>query len=63
MHAALLPLKVLIYRSLYFYKLYLFFVNFQLGKILSSQVLQSEVKGKKIHDEHLFIVTHQGKTV
>lgn len=36
--------------------------NFQLGKILSSQVLQSEVKGRKIHDEHLFVVTHQGKT-
>lgn len=35
----------------------------QLGKILSSQVLQSEVKGQKIHDEHLFIVTHQGNSV
>ncbi|XP_008324797.1 tryptophan 2,3-dioxygenase A [Cynoglossus semilaevis] len=31
----------------------------QLDKILSGQVLQSEVKGNKIHDEHLFIVTHQ----
>ncbi|XP_029470291.1 tryptophan 2,3-dioxygenase [Rhinatrema bivittatum] len=30
-----------------------------LDKILSAQVLQSEVKGNKIHDEHLFIVTHQ----
>lgn len=36
--------------------------NSQLEKIVSAQVLQSEVKGKKIHDEHLFIVTHQGKT-
>lgn len=36
-------------------------LNFQLGKILSSQVLQSEAKGRKIHDEHLFVVTHQGK--
>lgn len=33
----------------------------QLDKILSAQVLQSELKGNKIHDEHLFIVTHQGK--
>ncbi|TNM98902.1 tryptophan 2,3-dioxygenase A [Takifugu flavidus] len=31
----------------------------QLEKVLSSQVLQSEIKGSKIHDEHLFIVTHQ----
>ncbi|XP_060634776.2 tryptophan 2,3-dioxygenase [Anolis sagrei] len=31
----------------------------QLDKILSAQVLQSEKKGNKIHDEHLFIVTHQ----
>uniref|UniRef100_H3D669 tryptophan 2,3-dioxygenase n=2 Tax=Tetraodon nigroviridis TaxID=99883 RepID=H3D669_TETNG len=31
----------------------------QLEKVLSSQVLQSELKGGKIHDEHLFIVTHQ----
>lgn len=35
----------------------------QLGKVLSSQVLQSELKGRKIHDEHLFIVTHQGSSV
>lgn len=33
----------------------------QLSKITTAQVLQSEVKGNKIHDEHLFIVTHQGK--
>ncbi|NWZ41805.1 T23O dioxygenase, partial [Brachypodius atriceps] len=31
----------------------------QLNKILTAQELQSEKKGKKIHDEHLFIVTHQ----
>ncbi|XP_018415217.1 PREDICTED: tryptophan 2,3-dioxygenase [Nanorana parkeri] len=31
----------------------------QLDKVLDSQVLQSELKGNKIHDEHLFIVTHQ----
>ncbi|XP_054846266.1 tryptophan 2,3-dioxygenase [Eublepharis macularius] len=31
----------------------------QLEKILDAQELQSEKKGNKIHDEHLFIVTHQ----
>ncbi|XP_053559744.1 tryptophan 2,3-dioxygenase [Bombina bombina] len=31
----------------------------QLDKILDAQELQSEKKGNKIHDEHLFIVTHQ----
>uniref|UniRef100_A0AAX7VVR0 tryptophan 2,3-dioxygenase n=1 Tax=Astatotilapia calliptera TaxID=8154 RepID=A0AAX7VVR0_ASTCA len=31
----------------------------QLDKILTAQVLQSELKADKIHDEHLFIVTHQ----
>ncbi|XP_051514234.1 tryptophan 2,3-dioxygenase A isoform X2 [Myxocyprinus asiaticus] len=31
---------------------------FMLDKIVTSQVLQSELKGNKIHDEHLFIVTH-----
>ncbi|XP_061102363.1 tryptophan 2,3-dioxygenase B-like [Conger conger] len=31
----------------------------QLDKVMSAQVLQSELKGDKIHDEHLFIVTHQ----
>ncbi|NXO13392.1 T23O dioxygenase, partial [Oriolus oriolus] len=31
----------------------------QLSKILNAQELESEKKGKKIHDEHLFIVTHQ----
>lgn len=41
---------------------FLFFFTCQLDKIVSAQVLQSELKGNKIHDEHLFIVTHQGKT-
>ncbi|KAJ3587529.1 hypothetical protein NHX12_011126 [Muraenolepis orangiensis] len=31
----------------------------QLDKVVGAQVLQSELKGNKIHDEHLFIVTHQ----
>lgn len=31
----------------------------QLDKVLDAQVLQSELKGNKIHDEHLFIITHQ----
>uniref|UniRef100_A0A4W5KBA6 Tryptophan 2,3-dioxygenase n=1 Tax=Hucho hucho TaxID=62062 RepID=A0A4W5KBA6_9TELE len=31
----------------------------QLDKVVKAQVLQSELKGNKIHDEHLFIVTHQ----
>ncbi|XP_048089976.1 tryptophan 2,3-dioxygenase A-like [Alosa alosa] len=31
----------------------------QLDKIVAAQSLQSELKGNKIHDEHLFIVTHQ----
>ncbi|XP_055040797.2 tryptophan 2,3-dioxygenase B [Misgurnus anguillicaudatus] len=31
----------------------------QLDKVLNAQVLQSQQKGNKIHDEHLFIVTHQ----
>ncbi|XP_004638770.1 tryptophan 2,3-dioxygenase [Octodon degus] len=30
-----------------------------LEKILNAQELQSEIKGNKIHDEHLFIITHQ----
>jgi hypothetical protein len=32
-----------------------------LEKVLNAQELQSEIKGNKIHDEHLFIITHQGK--
>jgi len=31
----------------------------QLDKLLSSQTLQSEVKGEMVPDEHLFIITHQ----
>ncbi|XP_051528189.1 tryptophan 2,3-dioxygenase B [Myxocyprinus asiaticus] len=31
----------------------------QLDKVLSAQVLQSQLKENKIHDEHLFIITHQ----
>ncbi|CAJ0965519.1 unnamed protein product [Ranitomeya imitator] len=31
----------------------------QLSKVLEAQELQSEKMGNKIHDEHLFIVTHQ----
>ena len=32
-----------------------------LDKILSAQRLLSAEFNKKVHDEHLFIVTHQGK--
>ncbi|XP_067407945.1 tryptophan 2,3-dioxygenase isoform X2 [Emydura macquarii macquarii] len=35
------------------------FFLLKLDKILNAQELQSEKKGNKIHDEHLFIVTHQ----
>lgn len=42
--------------------MFFFLSNVQLDKIITAQVLQSEVKGNKIHDEHLFIVTHQGET-
>ncbi|XP_043564742.1 tryptophan 2,3-dioxygenase-like isoform X1 [Chiloscyllium plagiosum] len=31
----------------------------QLDKIINAQELQSEKNGNKIHDEHLFIITHQ----
>lgn len=31
----------------------------QLDKILGAQTLQSETHGTKVHDEHLFIITHQ----
>ncbi|KAJ8262446.1 hypothetical protein GJAV_G00166580 [Gymnothorax javanicus] len=31
----------------------------QLDKVVTAQVLHSELEGNKIHDEHLFIVTHQ----
>ena len=39
------------------------FVCLQLDKVVTAQVLQSELKGNKIHDEHLFIVTHQGEAM
>ena len=32
----------------------------QLDKILGAQSMQSELGGSKVHDEHLFIVIHQG---
>ena len=34
----------------------------QLDKILNAQVLQSDLDGRHVHDEHLFIVIHQSKT-
>lgn len=33
----------------------------QLDKLLSSQQCESDKHGKEIHDEHLFIIVHQGK--
>lgn len=33
----------------------------QLDKILAAQRLVSAEHGNEVHDEHLFIVTHQGK--
>lgn len=41
------------------YKIFLF-SYLKLEKNLNAQELQSEKKGNKIHDEHLFIITHQG---
>ena len=35
----------------------------QLDKILEAQKLQSEIFGDKVHDEHLFIITHQGMLI
>ena len=32
----------------------------QLDKLLNAQALESEANGNKIHDEHLFIIIHQG---
>lgn len=32
-----------------------------LDKLLSAQRLQSAVNNRPVHDEHLFIITHQGK--
>ena len=34
-------------------------IPLQLDKILDAQKLQSETKGNGVHDEHLFIITHQ----
>ena len=34
-----------------------------LDKILEAQKLQSEIFGDKVHDEHLFIITHQGMLI
>ena len=31
----------------------------QLDKILSAQTLQSDLDGRHVHDEHLFVITHQ----
>ena len=35
----------------------------QLDKVLNAQDLQSELHGRKVHDEHLFIVVHQGEPI
>lgn len=43
------------------YKIGLSIFCLKLEKVLNAQELQSEIKGNKIHDEHLFIITHQGK--
>lgn len=34
-----------------------------LDKILGAQRLLSEQNNQSVHDEHLFIVTHQGKVI
>lgn len=39
---------------------YLYGDYLQLDKILSAQRLVSEEHNRPVHDEHLFIVTHQG---
>ena len=33
----------------------------QLDKILNAQELQSELAGRRVHDEHLFIIVHQSE--
>lgn len=33
----------------------------QLNKILNAQKMESEASGQKVHDEHLFIIIHQGE--
>ena len=35
----------------------------QLDKILDAQVLQSDLDGRHVHDEHLFIVIHQSRFI
>ena len=35
----------------------------KLDKILDAQTLQSDLDGEHVHDEHLFIVTHQSKNI
>ena len=35
----------------------------QLDKILNAQILHSDLDGQHVHDEHLFIVTHQSKII
>lgn len=32
-----------------------------LDKVLNAQRMQSEESRRPVHDEHLFIITHQGK--
>lgn len=32
-----------------------------LDKVLNAQRMQSEASSRPVHDEHLFIITHQGK--
>lgn len=32
-----------------------------LDKVLNAQRMQSEESSRPVHDEHLFIITHQGK--
>lgn len=32
-----------------------------LDKLLSTQRMQSTIHNRPVHDEHLFIITHQGK--
>ena len=39
----------------------MFLLTLQLDKVLTSQVMQSGIKSHAVHDEHLFIITHQGK--
>jgi hypothetical protein len=35
----------------------------QLDKVLNAQDLQSEKMGRPVHDEHLFIIIHQGSRI